>query len=95
MQNICNYSGCQVHGSWFRVGRIALLIPACRMAGRFLEIIDLAARALASTCSFSYTLNIANNPFFAYIAGLAWQAGKTTNGSPAAARFVWPARRHL
>ena len=57
----------------FTVGRLALLI--------FLEIIDLPARALASTCFFSYTLNIANNPFFAYISGLAWQAGKTTNGS--------------
>jgi hypothetical protein len=51
------------------------------MAGRFVEIIDLPARALTSTCFFSYTLNIANNPFFAYITGLAWQAGKTTNGS--------------
>ena len=70
---ICNYSGCLVHGSGFTVGRFPLLI--------FLEIVDLPARALISTCLFNYTLNIHNNPFFPYISGLAWQAGETTNGS--------------
>ncbi len=70
-----NYSGCQVHGSRFRVGYFALFI--------LFEIVDLPARALTSICFFNYTLNILNNLFFPYISGLAWQAGESTSGSPA------------
>jgi len=47
----------------------------------FLEIVDLPARALTSTCFFNYTLNIPSNLFFSYISGPAWQAGKSTNCS--------------
>jgi hypothetical protein len=62
-------------GSRFTVGYFALSI--------LFEIVDLPARALTSTCFFNYTLNIPNNLFFPYISGLAWQAGESTNGSPA------------
>ncbi|MBU2521040.1 MAG: hypothetical protein KKD50_02295, partial [Proteobacteria bacterium] len=48
----------------------------------FLETVDLPVRVLTSTCFFNYTLNIPSNLFF-YISGPAWQAGKSTNCSPA------------